>query len=343
MKSLWVRKVVRNVLLLTALVIVSVQTLSWSWSVVGWLSSGGNALAGRKVRSFGNDQQKAVISDAPVQKTVLVGLLTIPEKIQRRALIRSTYLQVKPDTVDFVFVFGRIKSPQLAHLVGLEQRKYGDILVLDCEENMNDGKTWHFFKTVATMFGVGGGGGAGEGIGTDNGRKEAGTGTNALSGPYQFVMKADDDVYLHLPNLDRRLRNIPATGTYFGREVVGHNFMAGMGYAVSWDIVSWIGSNPPETQSIVGQEDAKFASWLRKGKKVKNWVSENQEFYDDPLFTSPWVGKGWAHEYTPGTILIHRCKDDGAFLNASAHFLGHLVEDAKLSPGKILSKVKQSG
>ncbi|KAJ3147236.1 hypothetical protein HDU86_008072 [Geranomyces michiganensis] len=232
-------------------------------------------------------------------KTVLVGLFTVPEKIQRRALIRATYLQLKPPNVDFFFVFGTPSTPENRRLLEWEKRVHGDVMVVPCEENMDGGKTFHFFNYVATTF-------AGAAVDSDL--------------QYQFVMKADDDVWLHLPNLAARLDALPTDGTYFGREVHGA-FMAGMGYVLSWDLVAWISDDSFPAENKVGQEDSVLAWWLAKGNQIKNWISEEKEFYDDPSYE-----QGWAHEYTPGTILIHRLKNDTVFMRASAHFLDAALE-----------------
>ncbi|KAJ3185340.1 hypothetical protein HDU85_001390 [Gaertneriomyces sp. JEL0708] len=177
-------------------------------------------------------------------------------------------------------------------MVAMESQQYKDIMLLPCEENMNGGKTYHYFKYVADTFG---------------------------DDRYDFVMKGDDDVWWHLPNLEKRLSALPRLGTYFGREPQKTGFMAGMGYAVSWDIVRWIGQDPYPAEHTVGQEDSVFANWLHHGKKIKNWEAEDNELYDDPA-----SGKGWAHEYTPGTIGIHRLKDEALFLNCTWHFMADL-------------------
>ncbi|KAJ3166497.1 hypothetical protein HDU88_003366 [Geranomyces variabilis] len=253
----------------------------------------------------------AAAAAAPTTKTVLVGLFTVPEKIQRRALIRATYLQLKPPNVDFFFVFGTPSTPEHRRLLEWEQRAHGDVMVVPCEENMDGGKTFYFFNHVAKTYAA------------------AATHNENTEPRYQFVMKADDDVWLHLPNLAARLDALPKDGTYFGREVHGA-FMAGMGYALSWDMVAWISADPFPAENKVGQEDATLAWWLAKGNQVSNWVSEDSEFYDDPSYM-----EGWAHEYTPGTILIHRLKNETVFLRASAHFLDTALDDA---PDAVLAK-----
>lgn len=107
---------------------------------------------------------------------------------------------------------------------------------------------------------------------------------------------------------------MPTVGTYWGREFAG--FMAGMGYAVSWDIAYWVGTDEAPAKKTIGQEDSVFRSWIYENKKVVKAISEDKEFYDEPSSK-----EGWAHEYTNGTILIHRLKRDEWFIKAAAHFL----------------------
>ena len=57
-------------------------------------------------------------------------------------------------------------------------------------------------------------------------------------------MKTDDDTYLRVPSLVDDLRSRPREDVYLG---FGYNmsgdpmlFMHGMGYVMSWDLVSWV-------------------------------------------------------------------------------------------------------
>ncbi|KAI8827055.1 uncharacterized protein EV422DRAFT_23606 [Fimicolochytrium jonesii] len=250
-------------------------------------------------RKFGKGGDKSAKPDPQrqddVNRTALVGLLTVPWKLQRRALIRATYLQLKPPGIDFYFVFGRPNTPEEQHLLEWEHKLYNDIMIIDVEENMDSGKTYHYFTHVAK---------------------------NVRDGKYKFIMKTDDDVWLHLPNLEKRLQGLPEQGTYFGR-AVQNSFMAGMGYVLSWDLVRWIAEDPFPEENKLGQEDAMVSFWLRRGDVLRNWISEDNEFYDDPQ-----SGQGWAHAYTSGTILIHRLKNETMFIDATAHFF----ETSSLSP-----------
>lgn len=61
---------------------------------------------------------------------------------------------------------------------------------------MNDGKTYEYFSTVYQRYK-----------------------TDTVP-PYRFVMKTDDDVFLHLGNMEARLAAMPYNeGVYFGRHV----------------------------------------------------------------------------------------------------------------------------
>ncbi|KAJ8324348.1 hypothetical protein O5D80_006612 [Batrachochytrium dendrobatidis] len=223
-------------------------------------------------------------------KLILVGILTSVEKLQRRTLIRDTYARLKPANVDLVFVFGRPKDSSYEALIRLESIRYGDIMVVDCKENMDDGKTFAFFKHVGSVY---------------------------PPEQYGFVMKADDDCWIGLDNLAKWVSTMPQTGTYFGRHVSGTGFMAGMGYGLSFDLVQWIATDAYPSQHRIGQEDSLLASWLRHSNQLKHYIGdETKAFYDDPAHA-----RGWAHPYTANTILIHRLKNEAWFLKAAEHFL----------------------
>ena len=100
--------------------------------------------------------------------------------------------------------------------------------------------------------------------------------------------------------------------------------------------MSRISTDPYPAQHTVGQEDARLASWLYHRNKqqqqqqlqlplkgnanshglTRHWISENKEIYDEPTSKA-----GWAHAYTPGTLVIHRLKRDDWFLKAADYFL----------------------
>ena len=161
-----------------------------------------------------------VVEDANVKlknsrSRILIGVLTViltlqntfnfskkvPSKLPRRALIRSTYLQLKPSNLDLFFVFGKPTNDSVLFLLRQEQKLYKDIMILPTPENMDEGKTYSFFTHVHSLYHNG----------DDN-------------GGYKFVMKTDDDVFLHLANIEKRVSSLPMNGVFFGREVHGNNF-----------------------------------------------------------------------------------------------------------------------
>ncbi|KAI9202892.1 uncharacterized protein BJ171DRAFT_512542 [Polychytrium aggregatum] len=215
-------------------------------------------------------------------------------------MIRSTYMRLKPEHTDVYFVMCSIDQENAgwyASMVHFEAINHRDIIILDsCTENMDMGKTYSYFEFV--------------------GRPHSPSVVGTLQLPaYDYVMKTDDDVFLHLPNLEARLAGIPRNLAYYGRQFSG--FMTGMGYALSYDLVRWISQECEYcAENKVGQEDFMVAKWMIHSGKRIHWISEDSEHYDAPEFK-----QGWSHPYTSGTILIHRLKDDKWFMNAAARFV----------------------
>jgi hypothetical protein len=115
--------------------------------------------------------------------------------------------------------------PEHRAFVALEARAYGDVLVLDCAENAEEGKTYTYFASLPAMLGSGGAG-----------------------RPYDYVMKVDDDTFLRLDALVDTLRSAPREDMYCGVGLPFHDrefppFMLGMGYLLSWDLVEWIATS----------------------------------------------------------------------------------------------------
>ncbi|KAJ3035086.1 hypothetical protein HK097_004294 [Rhizophlyctis rosea] len=284
----------RNRLLHILLTLGLIQCLYWALNPSTFPFSSSSSSSSERVRK--STTQERLGKWVGGQKTVLVGVLTVPGKFERRSLIRATYLQSKPDDVDFYFVVCRVGDVKLRTLLTVEQRRFGDIVEVDCEENMDSGKTWSYFHHLSTHILHP---------------------TPSLS-PYLYIMKTDDDVYLNLPLLSRRLLSTPRLQTFYGRQVPQKNFMAGMGYVLSTDLAYWIGTDPIPASKKIGQEDALLASWLHRGKMIRNWVSDEEGFIDHPG-----SGKGWAKDFDRGsTVLVHRCKDEGLFLSAARFFMG---------------------
>jgi len=160
-------------------------------------------------------------------------------------------------------------QPDDAVLVALEAIRYGDIIVMDCAENMDNGKTYTFFSTVAREF---------------NGS----TASRRRRPRYDYVMKADDDTYLRLPALVASLRGAAREDAYYGLQMPCDTenfypfppFMSGMGYALSWDLVQWVASSDLARREQDGPEDMWTGRWLNVAGKAKNRYDNAPRMYN---------------------------------------------------------------
>jgi hypothetical protein len=206
---------------------------------------GGGTAAGVTVRAApAAEGDDGVGSQRRPELSVLVGVHTMPGKHSRRHLIRMAYALQQTAAlraaarVDVRFALcARPMLPEHRAFVALEARAYGDVLVLDCAESAEQGKTYTYFASLPAMLGSGSGGG---------GR------------PYDYVMKVDDDTFLRLDALVETLRAAPREDMYCGAGLPFHDrqfppFMLGMGYLLSWDLVEWIASSDMVREEAMGR------------------------------------------------------------------------------------------
>ncbi|CAN6327370.1 unnamed protein product [Urochloa humidicola] len=238
---------------------------------------------------------------------VLIGIQTLPSKRERRDLLRTVYsLQVREHPslagrVDVRFVFCNVTSPDDAVFVALEIMLHGDVIVLDCAENMDNGKTYTFFSTVARAF----------------------------SGPgrprYDYVMKADDDTYLRLPALAESLREASREDAYYGLQMPCDTenfypfppFMSGMGYALSWDLVRWVASSDMARREQDGPEDMWTGRWFNVAGKAKNRYDNAPRMYN---YKGSSPDSCFRHGFVPDTIAVHMLKDNARWAETLAYF-----------------------
>lgn len=223
---------------------------------------------------------------------LLMGILTVADRYEARHRLRLLHaLQPPvPARIDARFVLCNVTGEEHRILVALEIMLYDDVIILNCSENMNSGKTYAYFSALPELF---------------SGEQEP---------PYDFVMKTDDDTYFRFPELVESLRRQPREDLYWGHEhPAGENnplFMRGMGYVLSWDLVRWIAETNVTRNHTAGPEDALVGEWLRAGGRGKNVYSTQgaRLNYDDtkPVMYDfpypPWT-------FVPNTIAVHRLKD----------------------------------
>jgi Galactosyltransferase len=182
--------------------------------------------------------------------------LTLPELYERRHLLRDIFaLQTYDQTVaqiDIRYVFCNLTDDVQKMFVALEVLRYDDIIILNCKENMNEGKTYSFLSSVPELYGE--------------------------QQPYDFVMKADDDSYIILDKLVESLRDKPREDMYYGLKIPCDTenffpfppFMEGMGYVLSWDLIQWIATADLPRSDNIGLEDMWTGRWFNMAGKAKN-------------------------------------------------------------------------
>ncbi|KAL5213486.1 hypothetical protein ABZP36_024333 [Zizania latifolia] len=227
---------------------------------------------------------------AAAELRVLLGVLTRADTYERRALLRLAYaLQPAPTraVVDVRFVVCNLAKEEDAALVALEIAAYGDVIVLNCTENMDNGKTHTYFSTVPRMF-------AGE--------------------PYDYVGKTDDDTYYRLAAVADTLRDMPRHDLYYGFLNPCHTkpelqYMSGMGYIVSWDVAAWIAAAGELRNDTNGPEDKVFGRWLRWGGKGRNVYGAEPRMYDYLDAAAGQKPTCFRHALAADTVAVHKLKD----------------------------------
>ncbi|MCL7049036.1 hypothetical protein MKW94_018851 [Papaver nudicaule] len=222
------------------------------------------------------------IDNAPRAKTVqfslVIGILTRPDSYDRR---------------HFLFVFCNLTKNEQWIFVALEILRFDDIVILNCTENMNSGKTYTYFSSL----------------------------TQILPRRYDYVMKADDDVFIRLIPLASSLGPLPRTDMYYGFVIpcASQNpfveYMSGMGFVLSWDLVQWITESSIPANNTHGPEDKTVGKWLKMGNKAKNRFSNKPAMYDYPGTN----GK-CSHELISETIAVHRLKRWDQWLDVLTFF-----------------------
>jgi hypothetical protein len=127
-----------------------------------------------------------------------------------------------------------------------------------------------------------------------------------------FVLKADDDSFIMLAELEARLRiemhakSYDSMPHYYGAQpplpdplvywgyLVKSTFMSGQLYGLSWNIVDWIAKSESTRALAKGAEDKLVAEWVRLHPQAKNirWTTENCWIYDHPK-----AGTVYSHGY----------------------------------------------
>lgn len=137
-----------------------------------------------------------------------------------------------------------------------------------------------------------------------------------------YVVKADDDSFIMLGELERRLRVAPRTKAYWGcksdsrdglrqaltrPDLVKNSFMAGEAYGLSMDLVNYIATSPRVRSITRGKEDKLVSKWMRMHPQATEiaWVTEKCWIYDHPK-----AGTVYSHGFLfPSTVAQVRMEE----------------------------------
>ncbi|MQM06325.1 hypothetical protein Taro_039149 [Colocasia esculenta] len=287
------------------LALVCVINFPTDFNVERLLSRGAAALSGAPINVTA--AAAAPPAPQPPEFRLLMGILTVADRYEDRHLLRllRSLQPPVPAQIDVKFVLCNITGDEHRVLVAMEIMRYDDIIVLNCGENMNSGKTYTYFSSLPGLF-----------------KSNA---TDPEEKPYDFVMKTDDDTYFRFPELVESLRRQPREGVYWGHvhEEGEHNplFMRGMGYVLSWDLVEWIATSNITRNNTIGAEDTLVGTWLRDGGKGKNVYStkgKNLNYDDTKPVQYDYPYPPWT--FVPNTISVHRLKDRQKWAETLSYF-----------------------
>lgn len=249
-------------------------------------------------------------SSADEKLRILIGILTLADQYQRRSFLRLVYRtqQVPSAQIDVKFVFCNLTKEEQRIWVALEIMHFDDIIILNCTENMNLGKTYTYFSSLPEML-------------IDPSRNYP---------PYHYVMKGDDDTYFRLENLAESLKPLPREDMYYGfvlpcnsMDPFNH-YMSGMGFAVSWDIVEWLRDSEIPRSHLVGPEDKVFGEWMKMGRRGRNRHNAKWSMYNFPEPPTQCT-----HEFRPGTVAVHLLKKEPRWIKTLQYF--NVTRDLKPS------------
>ncbi|KZT59388.1 glycosyltransferase family 31 protein [Calocera cornea HHB12733] len=215
---------------------------------------------------------------------LFVGVLSVAKEYHQRAVIRALQTLPSPPSEEVVmkFILGRSRDEKLQRMAETEAELYGDVVFLDIEENMNEGKTYAYFKWVSGM---------------------------PVGERPRFVMKADSDTFLVLPNVLHTFSHLSCSdsvywGTSWGSclDTCYPFYHRGMAYGLSWPLVAWLGSADLPSWATWGMEDARTGAWLGSLPKGE----ETLKVVDLYVHAGDWDGE--TIPWDRNTVALHAMK-----------------------------------
>ncbi|OLN97875.1 Acetylgalactosaminyl-O-glycosyl-glycoprotein beta-1,3-N-acetylglucosaminyltransferase [Colletotrichum chlorophyti] len=271
----------------------------------------------------------------------LAAVISTASDIERRMLIRSTWMRLYDDLpFDRRFVVSN-PGPQWTEVVANENRTFGDMIVLDhiAEDDVtaNTIKTLEFYKWLISH-----------------------------DARYEFVTKMDTDLWLNARGFwDRFLSPTLSMNNDTGiwsttaeRTVIGELYYSqwrdlvfphGAMYTVTWDMVELL-SALQEKHHVVTGEDMTVAILMLKARERANFINfRGSEKFDYDDADSRLDGTAWARQGThpnaaqhalvgDDAIAVHQLKDESLWLKVTDAFDEKGIKKAPLRSGPTSQK-----
>ena len=192
------------------------------------------------------------------KKLVLYGVFSTVQRYESRMILRSKiHCNLNSENHSTVFVIGRPEQIDDYKQLMSESFIYHDIFVLNCIENMNDGKSFQFFKQAVSELPC-----------------------------FRFYAKIDDDTAFKATGITRFLSQISTQNVYLGKQILNEDgyglakiiktwqfkkkmdwlksfkyYHAGLLYILDKDVINkWVKLKP----TLYGDEDMRTAFYMNK-------------------------------------------------------------------------------
>ena len=237
---------------------------------------------------------------------ILYGIFSMPHKIETRAVVRQqqTQCDFNNEISQVVFVLGMPQEDSDYDIITRESKMYHDVFVLSCEENMNDGKTYAYFKEALEQLPC-----------------------------FDFYAKVDDDTAFTPSRLYNKIAEIPNnTSLYIGRSPRNYDtqffkyivkmvhfpfrdmswiynvdyYNAGMIYILNLQAVrSWVALNPVD---MYGDEDYRTAYYMTQ--VGARFIDVGEMFHDYVKYKTMAFFDHWKLNMTNNSLAVHQCKNE---------------------------------
>ena len=177
---------------------------------------------------------------------LFVGILCRKEDLIARTLIRQTSMSLVPPGIVVKFVVCHLKSSGLEPSLWVEMQRHQDLYLIDCVENMDDGKSLQYFTNVRKDF-----------------------------PGFSYYSKADTDTYVLFHSVALALDISPRCLFYGGLSnwPINHlpNYMSGSFYTLSCDLLLKLEICGEACAATNGPEDIVMARhlWTLVGDKIQ--------------------------------------------------------------------------